>query len=125
MTSPAASESNRNRIMGSPFSAEVKVSTSQRLFALTYEFLRRRSIIPLSAGENYRMLMNVKRCHARLFSFATFAGTMIHPQQYLPLFLRLTAALLILAVFAVAMPHAWMSVIHDKLGLGALPELPL
>ena len=43
----------------------------------------------------------------------------------LALFLRVSAAILLLALVAVAMPHAWMDVIHGWLGLGPLAEQPM
>lgn len=46
-------------------------------------------------------------------------------EQYLILFLRVTAALLVPAVGAVVMPYPWMNALHEGLGLGTLPELPL
>jgi hypothetical protein len=39
--------------------------------------------------------------------------------------LRLSAVMLLLALAPVVMPHHWMSVIHEKLGLGVLPEMPI
>src|SRR5687768_13106421 len=52
------------------------------------------------------------------------AGTTA-PERRLALFLRWTAALLLLALPAVVLPHAWMDAIHQWLGLGPLPELPM
>jgi hypothetical protein len=43
----------------------------------------------------------------------------------LALFLRATAILLLLAVVAVFLPHAWMDAIHGWLGLGTLPGEPI
>jgi hypothetical protein len=43
----------------------------------------------------------------------------------LALFLRVTAVVLLLAVVAVFLPHAWMDAIHAWLGFGPLPELPV
>jgi hypothetical protein len=40
-------------------------------------------------------------------------------------FLRLTALLLIAAAGAVLLPSTWMNAIHEWLGLGALPDMPM
>jgi hypothetical protein len=39
--------------------------------------------------------------------------------------LRVAAGLLLLAGPFAFMPHAWMSAVHEWLGLGTLPELPI
>ncbi len=43
----------------------------------------------------------------------------------LALFLRVSAAILLLALGAMVMPHGWMDVIHGWLGLGTLAEQPM
>ena len=50
---------------------------------------------------------------------------MVYMENSLALFLRVTAIVLLLAVVAVFLPHAWMEAIHEWLGLGPLPELPI
>jgi hypothetical protein len=40
-------------------------------------------------------------------------------------FLRLTAITLLPAAIAVVMPHAWMSAVHQWLGLDVLPDMPM
>jgi hypothetical protein len=39
--------------------------------------------------------------------------------------LRLSAAILLLALLATVMPHAWMSAVHRQMGLGELPGMPI
>jgi|ERR1043166_3704157 hypothetical protein len=46
-------------------------------------------------------------------------------EKLLVLFLRLTAAILLLAIPFIFVPHAWMDAIHQALGLGALPDRPI
>lgn len=46
-------------------------------------------------------------------------------ERLLKLVLRLTGALCLLALVAVAMPRRWMAVTHDWLGLGRFPEGPI
>lgn len=47
------------------------------------------------------------------------------PQRFLVWVIRVTAVVMILAVFAVFMPFSWMDAIHGWLGLGRLPEGPI
>lgn len=46
-------------------------------------------------------------------------------EKALVLILRLTAALLLLALIPAVMPFAWMEEIHDHLGMGELPKGPI
>src|SRR5438270_8965264 len=46
-------------------------------------------------------------------------------EKHLALFLRLTGAVLLLALPAVFLPYAWMDAIHRGFGMGSLPELPV
>jgi hypothetical protein len=46
-------------------------------------------------------------------------------ESLLVLFLRLTGLVLLLALPAVFLPHAWMDTIHQALGMGPLPDLPI
>jgi hypothetical protein len=39
--------------------------------------------------------------------------------------LRISGVTLLLALGAVFMPHAWMDIIHRKIGLGELPAIPI
>jgi hypothetical protein len=48
-----------------------------------------------------------------------------NPERALTWFLRLTALTLLPAALAVLMPHAWMSLVHQWLGLNELPDLPM
>jgi hypothetical protein len=48
-----------------------------------------------------------------------------NPERALIWFLRLTALTLLSAALAVVMPHAWMSAIHQWIGLHELPDLPM
>ncbi|MBM3994389.1 MAG: hypothetical protein FJ303_09595 [Planctomycetes bacterium] len=50
---------------------------------------------------------------------------MTHSDVPLTWFLRSTALVLLSATAAVFMPTAWMSTIHDWLGLGPFPDAPL
>jgi hypothetical protein len=50
---------------------------------------------------------------------------MSNTEKALTLLLRLSAAVLLLALVPVFMPQAWMSRIHQALGMGPLPELPI
>jgi hypothetical protein len=43
----------------------------------------------------------------------------------LAVILRLSAAMLLLALVPVVMPHRWMSLIHQGLEMGELPEMPI
>lgn len=43
----------------------------------------------------------------------------------LVVFLRGTAAVLLLALPAVVLPHSWMNAVHEAMGLGTLPDGPL
>jgi hypothetical protein len=45
--------------------------------------------------------------------------------KLLILFLRVTAIVLLLALPAVFLPYSWMNAIHQALGLGTLPDLPI
>jgi len=47
------------------------------------------------------------------------------PKDFLVLLLRFVAGLLLLAAIAIVMPFAWMAALHQGLGLGGLPELPI
>ena len=46
-------------------------------------------------------------------------------ERLLKIILRLTAALMLLAVGAVFMPKSWMAATHEWLGLGAFPQAPI
>jgi hypothetical protein len=46
-------------------------------------------------------------------------------ERTLALFLRVTAAILLLALPAIVLPYAWMDAIHRWLGLGELPDRPM
>lgn len=50
---------------------------------------------------------------------------MARQNEGLKLFLRITGSVAMLAVIAVAMPYAWMSAIHERLGMGPLPAEPI
>ena len=52
-------------------------------------------------------------------------GKSISPEIALIVLLRVTAAVLLLALVAVVMPHAWMDAVHRWLGLGELPQIPI
>ncbi len=47
------------------------------------------------------------------------------PDRLLILFLRLSAAVLLLALIAVFIPFSWMNSIHERLGLGELADQPM
>ena len=46
-------------------------------------------------------------------------------ERALAIYLRVTAVVLMLALPAVLMPHAWMDAVHRWRGMGELPELPV
>ena len=46
-------------------------------------------------------------------------------ERLLKLLLRITGAMMCLAVFALFMPRSWMAACHQWLGLGAFPESPV
>ena len=46
-------------------------------------------------------------------------------ERLLLLILRLNAVMLVLAFPAVIMPYEWMNAIHQWLGLGVLPDIPI
>lgn len=50
---------------------------------------------------------------------------MTNAALWLRRFLVLNGSVLLLACGAVVMPHAWMDVIHQRTGLGPLPEMPI
>jgi hypothetical protein len=46
-------------------------------------------------------------------------------ERALALLLRFSGVLLLTALGAVVMPHAWMAAIHRGLGMGDLPDVPI
>ena len=46
-------------------------------------------------------------------------------ERYLQILLRVTAAVMLLAVVAVYMPRLWMAAVHQWLGLGEFPAAPI
>jgi hypothetical protein len=51
--------------------------------------------------------------------------SMLRPEGYLPLLLRLEAVVLLCALLAAIMPTEWMASAHVWLGLGEMPRAPL
>jgi hypothetical protein len=47
------------------------------------------------------------------------------PERLLVWLLRLFGASTLIALGAVFMPHDWMNLIHQRLGMGDLPDLPI
>lgn len=47
------------------------------------------------------------------------------PERILVIFMRIRAAIMLLALAAVVMPEAWMADLHARLGLGTFPHAPL
>ena len=50
---------------------------------------------------------------------------MKNPERLLVWLLRLFGASTLIALGAVFMPHDWMNLIHQRLGMGELPHLPI
>ncbi len=50
---------------------------------------------------------------------------MTTPERILRVLLRVYAVMTMAAVFAVFLPHSWMAIIHEWLGLGELPDAPI
>ena len=50
---------------------------------------------------------------------------MISSEKPLVILLRVAGVLLLTAVIPAVMPFAWMDVIHQRLGMGSLPEVPI
>lgn len=46
-------------------------------------------------------------------------------ELFLKLILRWVGSVSLLALFAVAMPYSWMDAIHQRIGLGHLPDQPI
>ncbi len=47
------------------------------------------------------------------------------PERILVWLLRLSGAMTLTALGAVFMPHDWMNLIHERLGMGELPHIPI
>jgi hypothetical protein len=47
---------------------------------------------------------------------------MTRPERILIVLLRLAGAMMLLAIVPVIMPFAWMEAIHERIGLGKLPD---
>ena len=45
--------------------------------------------------------------------------------RFLRLFLRALGTVALVAVIAVVMPYSWMNAIHQRLGMGPLPQQPI
>jgi hypothetical protein len=50
---------------------------------------------------------------------------MTSTERLLAWYLRFAAFVLVLALPAVFFPHRWMDAVHNALGMGSLPELPM
>ena len=50
---------------------------------------------------------------------------MTNQRRFIKLFLRIVGSVAGLAVFAVVMPYRWMDAIHQRLGMGKLPDEPI